>query len=612
MKKIFSLLWLLLLSTAAFSQNYQYAFITDLHIGSPNADNDLRAVVEDINRRTEIKFVIVGGDVSEKGRNTELFQAKQILDELNVKYYVIPGNHDTKWSESGCTKFKELWGDDKFNFDFDKVKHIGANSGIPWRGGGGHISVEQLHWLKNILSNTDLNQEIICYIHHPLDGDVDNWFKLTNLLVNHNIKAIFYGHGHNNNLTNFAGIPAAMGRSTLSRPKFPGYTLIDLNQDSINLYEIKVDSLPVLWGRIPRTKINEVKFVDSTQFIIYSNKVQVIWEKDLMKTVSSSLLTNNQRIYSVSVNGEMLCLDLEGNILWKDNLERTVFSRPAISNDILITAAIEGDLFTINAIDGEVIQVLGIDETLTSQAAITEVEYFGRTVQAVIVGTSSGKVFCYELNNLEYIWENKDASGMIETLPLIIQDKILFGSWDNYLYCISKQTGSLIWKWTENKNFYYSPAACWPVSDGRNVFVSTPDKFISAVDINLGTTSWRKNDYSAWESIGLSSDKKKLFVKSLIDKLFIISTEDGKLIKVVNVGYGLDTMPIQIIEWNGNIIFGAKNGIVYLVDKNFNSYPLLFLGTARLHSVQHINDNLFAVSNMDGKIVLFKINYDSK
>ena len=42
----------------------------------PEADNDLRLVVNDINKRDDIKFVVVTGDISEKGRNTELGAGK--------------------------------------------------------------------------------------------------------------------------------------------------------------------------------------------------------------------------------------------------------------------------------------------------------------------------------------------------------------------------------------------------------------------------------------------------------------------------------------------------------------------------------------------------------
>jgi 3',5'-cyclic AMP phosphodiesterase CpdA len=176
LKKGFTILFSFLVTIFSFAQNYKYALITDLHIGAPEADNDLKLVVNDINKRDDIKFVVATGDITEKGRNSELELAKQILDSLKVDYYILPGNHDTKWSESGCTKFKELWGDDKFHFEFQNVKHIGINSGIPWRGGGGHVSVESLQWLENALKQTSTSKEIIYYIHHALDGDVDNWF----------------------------------------------------------------------------------------------------------------------------------------------------------------------------------------------------------------------------------------------------------------------------------------------------------------------------------------------------------------------------------------------------------------------------------------------------
>jgi len=612
MKKGLTILLSFLVTIFSFAQNYKYALITDLHIGAPEADNDLRLVVNDINTRNDIKFVVVTGDVAEKGRNTELELAKQILDSLKLTYYIFPGNHDTKWSESGCTKFVELWGNDKFQFEFQNVKHIGINSGIPWRGGGGHVSVESLQWLENTLKQTSTTKEIIFYTHHALDGDVDNWFSVTNLLANYNVKSIFIGHGHTNRLMNFAGIPAAMGRSTLSEPKFPGYTLIDLTKDSIKLFEVKVDSIPQMWGSIPRNQRNQVTNVDSTQFLKYSNKAEVLWQKNLEKSFSTSLLVDSNKIFSSSIDGDLSCYDLKGNLIWMSNLGRTIFSRPAIADKIISVATIEGDLITINSENGEIIQTLGMGEALTSQLVITDLEYNGEIVKGIIAGTSSGKIYCYELKSLELIWENNSASAMIETLPLVIEDKIIFGSWDNYLYCLSKATGSLIWKWTENKNFYYSPAACWPVSDGKNVFVSTPDKFISAVDLSLGTTVWRKKDFNSWESIGISEDKKKIFVKSILDKFYIVSASDGKLIKEVKVGYSLDTMPNQPIDWNRNIIFGTKDGKIYLIDKDYKMHPLFFMGTSRLHSVQHITENTFAASNMDGKILVFKINLSEK
>jgi outer membrane protein assembly factor BamB len=165
----------------------------------------------------------------------------------------------------------------------------------------------------------------------------------------------------------------------------------------------------------------------------------------------------------------------------------------------------------------------------------------------------------------------------------------------------------LNWKWTENRNFYYSPAAVTPVSDGKNVYVSTPDKFVSSIDLLLGKTNWRKNDFNSWESIGISSDKQRIFVKSITDKLNIVSAKDGRRIREIDAKFGLDTMPVEIIEVNGMIYFGTKNGMVFSIDEKYQLKPLLYLGTARVHSIKYLGDNTLSVSNMDGKIVVFKL-----
>jgi hypothetical protein len=609
MKNFTLIIFLFLFSLPAYSQNYQYGWLSDIHIGAPGADKDLEAVVDDINQRGEIKFVIATGDIAEKGSNEELETAKRILDKLNVSYYVIPGNHDTKWSESGLTKFEDLWGDNKFIFEHEGTIHIGLNSGIPWRGGGGHFQVEDIDWLKAALIDVDPDAEVYFYAHHPLDGDADNWFKVTNILRDYNISGMMIGHGHSNRQLNFNGINSAMGRSTLSRPKYPGYTLVENSSDSIKLFEIKVDSLRRFWGGWSKNERKEIPFIDSLQFEKYSEKIEIISSVDLHSTLSASLLFDNDRMYAASIGGDVTSFDLSGKIIWQHKTGGTIFSRPARDRDVLAVATIEGDLITLNANNGELIQIIGLGEALTSQLIIIDIVNAGVKGRGVVVGTAEGNLYCYDLYSFELVWQNSSAGLMIETKPLYIDNKIIFGSWDNYLYCIDASSGSLIWQWTENKNFYYSPAAIWPVTDGKNVYISTPDKFVSAIDLLLGTTVWRK-EYQSWESIGISEDYEDILIKSFMNNFYIVSAIDGEKKNEIKIGYGLDTMPAEPIERDGKIIFGSKNGKVYKIEKedNYNWEPLFFTGTARVHSVRHLKNNLFAASNMDGKIYLFRIN----
>ena len=66
-------------------------------------------------------------------------------------------------------------------------------------------------------------------------------------------------------------------------------------------------------------------------------------------------------------------------------------------------------------------------------------------------------------------------------------------------------------------------------------------------------------------------------------------------------------MPVTPIEWQGNILFGTKEGNIYLIDKKFKKEKLLFMGNCRVHTIQPMGDGKFAASNMDGKIIFFKL-----
>jgi len=603
--KIRIVLIALLINVFAFSQSLNFAWLTDTHTGSPKAEEDLTNCVNDINNRTDVAFVVVSGDIAEKGRNKELEDAHKILENLKVPYYIIPGNHDTKWSESACTKFIELWKDDKFSFEYNGIRFIGINSGIIWRGGGGHVTPEHLNWLDSVITKIPKEQEVYFFIHHQLDRETDNWFKVTNILRKANIKAVFVGHGHSNKLYNFNGIPGAMGRSSLTgKGKSWGYTLAETKNDTIFLNEINNSGVPKLWGTISKTQKLEIPFVDSLQFKNYG--VNIVAEIDLNTTISASMHTSEGNIFAATLNGSVYNWNSKGNQVWKYNTYNTIVSTPVASGGLLSVGTIEGDLITLNQSTGKVEQILGIGEPITSQLITVPFTFGTEKSFAIIAGTATGKLFSYELYSLNPVWTNSDAKMMIETKPLFVKDRIIYGSWDNYLYCVDTKSGMLNWKWSENLNFYYSPAACYPVSDGKNVYIATPDKYVSAVDLMLGKTVWRKNDFGAWESIGMGKDNKQLLIKSVSDKFQIAGT-DGKKIKTIEVKYGLDTMPSEPIDIGGKVLFSSKNGYVYLIDEKGNFKPLLFLGTSRLHSVKQVSPNTFAVSNMDGKIIIFEL-----
>ena len=605
MKKYFLFTaFLLIFAINLQAQRFSFAWLTDMHVGSPGGSENLIKAVTDINSKN-FAFTLVTGDVAEKGRNVELEESKQILDSLKTEYYTIPGNHDTKWSESGCTKFIELWRKDKFNFEYNGIRFIGLNSGIILRGGGGHITPEDIAWFETALNKAGNNEELVIITHHPLDGDVDNWFEIINRLKGKNVLALFYGHGHVNRISEIAGIPALMARATLSDKEGKwGYNSVTITSDSLLFYEENGDTLTTYLAGIARGKKYEITYTDTAQFINYN--AEILAQFDLKKTVSARICTGNGHIYAASVDGVITSMNAEGKTLWSISTGANIISKPALLENVLAVGTVQGDILTIDAATGRVMQTLGVGDAVTSQLVIRKIKIQNDTIDAVIAGMANGALGCYELHSLLEVWKNTDAQGMIETEPLIIDSKIIYGSWDSYLYCVELETGRIFWKYTGNKNFYYSPAACVPVTDGKSVFIATPDKFVTSVDLLLGKANWRKKESDCWESISISNDKKFLYIKSITNKFYVISAKDGKVIKSIDCKFGTDTMPVEPLEDNGNIYFAAKTGMVYMIDSKYRLTPLMFTGTSRGMTINKIADDTFVAANMDGKIIVFK------
>src|SRR5699024_8776546 len=84
-------------------EDFSFALVSDTHISESNRgpSQDLKRTVRDIHANPDIEFVILTGHIAEFGSDRELMIADSLLEHLQKPYYIIPGNHDTNWSESG-------------------------------------------------------------------------------------------------------------------------------------------------------------------------------------------------------------------------------------------------------------------------------------------------------------------------------------------------------------------------------------------------------------------------------------------------------------------------------------------------------------------------------
>lgn len=609
MKKLIILI--LFLSNLASAQQFKFAWLTDIHIGYSTAEADLKRSIEDINSSEDIPFTIISGDITATGTLAELTFAKKILDELKNPYYIIPGNHDTKWSESGCTDFLKLWGNDRFVFEFDKFLFIGLHQGPRMRMADGHWAPEDLRWYDSlIVSLPNSNQPIIFVTHYPIDEEIANWYEMLDRLKNVNTQVVLFGHGHTNRIYDFESIAGVMGRSNLrDKDEVGGYTIAEVKNDSIYFSERTPNTETKLWHQLPLQQRNyEALMFEQTRPNYSINEtypeVKSVWEFNSGYTIGSSAVVKDNSVFVGDASGYFYSLSLSnGSVNWKYKTQNAIYSTPAVKCKSVVFGSTDSSIYCLNSKNGNLIWKYKTNAAVLGCPIIED--------DIVFIGGSDRTFSSIDLETGKLIWEFKGLNGFVETKPVFYDDKILFGAWDENFYCLDSETGNLIWKWKgDHKGIFYSPAACWPVVSDGIVFFAAPDRKLTAIDIETGNEFWRTGKFKVRETVGLSEDGEKLFIRTMTDTILALPVSEKleEPMWITNCKFGYDISSSQIIEKDGTLFYATKNGMVYGLDSDTGSIKWQHKSTNGLiNTITPLTNNKFITTDFDGKVNLITI-----
>lgn len=613
MKK-FLLLLCLGVSLSSFSQfkPFRFAFISDIHIGSPNgsSEEDLRRTVRDINDMDDIAFVVLTGDITELGTNEELRLAKQILDSLDVKWYIIPGNHDTGWSESGGVMFTTVFGYDKFSFEYNGIRFLGCPSGPYVRMSDGHVPRDAVSWLDKELKMVKQGQPVIFLNHYPIDNGLDNWYEITDRLRQHNTWAILCGHGHANKAMNFEDIPGVMGRSNLrAKSEVGGYNLVDVKSDRMIFTERKpgVETLNS-WTRVHLTtrnfdltkKFTRPDYSINTQYTLVKPKWEFSSEANIISTPAVSgdiVMVGNQE-------GKMMGISLKnGKLKWSYQTGGAIFSSPATTDKKVVFGSGDGTIHCLDISTGKT------NWTFKANAAVLGAPLIEGS--SVYIGASDDSFRKLSLEDGKELWKYSGLDGPVVSTPLLYKGRIIFGAWDRHLYSLDAQTGELNWKWNNGSTVRnYSPASCIPVAHDGVIYVVAPDRYISAIDAADGKTIWRNNDATVRESIGISADGKWVYGKTMQDTIVAYATSREKQYAAwkMHTGFGYEHVPSMLIEKEGQVYFGTKNGVVYSINPATQKINWAYkIDNSMVNTVRPLGGGKLVASTMDGKLVVLEV-----
>ena len=614
---------------AAQTQPVKFAFLSDIHItenGVSRIDN-LERCIADINSQPDIQFTILGGDLTDFGTDREFAFTKEMLDELARPYWVVAGNHDAKWSESGCNTFAKVFGYEHFEFNAGGVKFLGCNCGPNMRMAPALIPHESLVWLDSIARAVPREQPVILVNHYPQDTSVLNYFQLMNTVKQCNIQLLIGGHWHQNRILNYEGVPGILGRSP-DRGQEVGYNIMEIKdgvftarerilvdkegrviepEDLKPWYTQTLSASPQYEPDRASGRNNPYGLPADYPFLKFDvnqefPQVTEIWRSQDEGDIGCGAVQAGQYVLYANEAGVVKALDAAtGREVWRFATEGKVFSTPAVWKKRVVIGSTDGNIYCLSLKRGKLLWRYRCDQSVLATPAIRGgIAYVG----------SSDHVFrALKVRNGRLVWAREGIAGFVECRPFVDDEQVVFGDWANTLYSLDPRTGAVQWTWTTQGSRMFSPAAVYPVKSHGRIFLVTPERKTYALDARTGRQLWVSA--GGRESIALSPDGETVYVKTMFDSVQAYKTASADAEKrwEVRPGFGYEIAPTPCAcSADGRLVFvPTDKGNLFCLDAADGSVVWKHkISVALIGSIVPLPDNRLLVATMDGIVTLLQ------
>jgi outer membrane protein assembly factor BamB/predicted phosphodiesterase len=615
---LIQLVLILVLTHCCFaSDSVRILFLTDTHIVPGNQhERAMMQVAEEIYRdRDTYNFAVVTGDITNSGSRAELLAAKQCFDAMGVRTYVIPGNHETCWSEDAGRAFIELWGNDRFEFRYGNLYCIGFSTGPHMKMGNAHVKAEDLRWLDQILQeNTkDSNTKVLVFCHYPLRGDLGNWTDVTAILKKYDAVVVFCGHNHQLRHLNFDTIPGFMGWPLIRR---------DTNPPSYNVIEIKGDQLSVFGRELGRPQgapfatitlgdPDAVRGIASetpppTSGGALPDNVTITIVREEEASIFGGVAIRDGHLAYANSLGELKYSKIGTNAngkpvledQWKRTFKYSIYSTPVIASDRVIIGTPDNELVALSTANGRQRWRIETPGPVSGDFLLD-----GNYLYA---GLGRDEFCKIDVRTGQKLWSYHGVDGRFQAAPALRYGTVAFGAWNERLYALDAATGKEQWVWRGRRpGVLFSPGNVIPVISKSQVVIVAPDRFMTAIDRATGRVIWRDNSFTVRESMGTSPDGQIAYAKTMNGRVIAVSAVSDKfeLIWEGNTGVEYDHVACPLLLHEGVLYHGSPNGDITALDAETGARLWTYkLGNSAVNHFTPDSENRVWFTMIDGKI----------
>lgn len=535
----------LLLATAALSlaevTPFRFVHTSDTHFtphrtADANAVKNARMFEEISTLDPKPAFAVCTGDIVEVGAPVEYGYLKEALAGLSIPFYPSPGNHDVRWNPIGKEGFVKGTGHPLYQtWDHNGVQFFLLDSTVlleHW----GHISQQQLDWLKAELEKIGKEKPVVIGFHHWVGREkvqVDNEQDLIDLVEPYNVVLWLQGHGHSDVEWNVNGVPAVMQKGLYQG----SYSVVDVQKDKLVITRRKLatpkkgkellrdKSVPageiVEWEQVGTWPLKRARPVARAPKAQPFKNEAAAWVTPLQSEVQSRLVRHGDWLYVTTMSGDLVSINpQDGRVRWRYKAGDSIFSTPHVEGETVYVGSADHNVHAVNAGDGSPKWKFKTQGAVLAGAAVAK--------GVVCIGSADTTIYGLDAATGSLRWKVQ-GGNLYQSKAATDGTHFFVGGWDNYFRCIDAETGREVWKLylgREQKMLpqfsAFAPAIASPAvsPDHGLVYVSTNDGILHAIDVATGEHRWKidrkKMGYSSplyndGVVYGCLSDESKVF-----------------------------------------------------------------------------------------------------
>lgn len=263
------------------------------------------------------------------------------------------------------------------------------------------------------------------------------------------------------------------------------------------------------------------------------------------KQLLSSPIGDGAVIFQGCSDDTMRAFTVSNNSLkWKFGCGGAIVSSPTLFENKLIFGANDGTVYALDKDNGTLIWKYNAGGSFTSSPT--------GNGNFVYIGTSTGEMLSLRKDDGTVRWSFPTNSQPIPCSPLAYGGNVIFGSFDNNIYCIDTVTAQPRWVIKTSDRIISSPTA-----NNQVVYIGGYDYKFYAIDIIQGNVKWVITTTALIKSSPVLYQDKVYF--GGYDKiLYAADTVAGNIVWKYNVNGLIETSPVIDTKTGGAIYPGIS------------------------------------------------------